>query len=87
MALGFFIALCITAMTLVCFFAPSDNVPVKGTYDPGFKEILLEGKAGESPLKVSAFYPVKKKAKYFPGKEKKKGPRWCPDGDHTTKGL
>ncbi len=39
MGLGFFIALCITAMTLVLFFSESANVPIRGRFDSGIREI------------------------------------------------
>ena len=35
-SLGMFIAISITAMTMVLFLAPSPNVPIQGHYSPGY---------------------------------------------------
>jgi len=39
LGLGFFIAICITAMTLTLFFSESKNVPARGDYESGYKEL------------------------------------------------
>lgn len=87
MSIGFFIAVCITAMTLVLFFSPSNNVPAKGKYDPGFKDIVIGQKAGERPIKMSIYYPTTKRKGFKIGKNKPNRPFWAPDGDKTVKGM
>jgi hypothetical protein len=74
-------------MTLVLFFSPSDNVPIKGNFSAGHKEIMLSDKVGDSPLKMSVFYPVEKKKGWNYGGDKTEKPNWCPDGPHTVNGM
>lgn len=88
MSVGFFIAVCITAMTLVLFFSPSNNVPIKGKYDSGYKEIMIGAKTGNKPIKMSVFYPTHKRKGWFnTGKDKKNRPFWAPDSENTVKGM
>ena len=88
LSLGFFIAVCITAMTLVLFFSPSKNVPARGNHGIAHKELMLSEKAGsdgETPLQVSAFYPTPKKKGWI--KEKMEKPTWAPNDKHTINGM
>ena len=88
MMIGFFISVCITAMTLVLFFSPSNNVPIKGDYDSGYKDIMIGEKTGDRPIKISIYYPVNKRKGWFnTGKDKKNKPFWAPDGQDTVKGM
>ena len=88
MCIGFFIAVCITAMTLVLFFSPSNNVPIKGKYDSGYKDIMIGEKTGDRPIRMSVFYPTtKNKGMFGIDKEKKNKPYWAPEGDNTVKGM
>lgn len=88
MCIGGFIAVCITAMTLVLFFSPSNNVPIKGNYDSGYKDIMIGDKTGDRPIRMSVFYPVFKRKGWFTKKEDRKNkPFWAPDGDNTVKGM
>lgn len=88
MSIGFFIAVCITAMTLVLFFGDSYNVPIKGKYDSGFKDVMIGDKAGDRPIRLSVFYPiVKKKGWFSKGKDKPNKPYWAPDGENTVRGM
>jgi len=84
LGLGFFIAICITAMTLVLFFSESQNVPARGDYETGYKEHELLDKGEERGIKMSIFYPIPKKG-WFANKGEK--PYWCPDGDKTVSGM
>lgn len=63
MGLGFFIALSITAMTLVLFFSESANVPIRGWFDSGFREHILQAK-GSDNIQMSVFYPIPKKKRF-----------------------
>ena len=87
MSIGFFIAVCITAMTLVLFFSPSNNVPIKGKHDSGYKEIMIGEKEGDNPIRVSVFYPTVKRKGFKVGKNKPNRPFWAPDGDKTVQGM
>ena len=87
MSIGFFIAVCITAMTLVLFFSPSHNVPIKGKYDTGFRDIMIGDKVGGRPLRLSVFYPTTKRRGFKVGKNKPNRPFWAPDGENTVKGM
>ena len=90
--MGFFISFSIMAFTLLMFFSPSDNVIIHGKYDVGFREMVLEAKAGSVPLKVSMFYPIDRQVRTFKDSiasrfTNDKKPLWAPDGEHTVKGL
>lgn len=87
MSIGFFIAVCITAMTLVLFFSPSNNVPIKGKSDTGFKDVLIGDKAGDRPIRLSVFYPTEKRKGFQVGKNKPNKPFWAPDGENTVRGM
>ena len=92
LSMGFFISFSIMAFTLLMFFSPSDNVIIHGKYEVGFKEMVLEAKAGSVPLKVSMFYPIDRKVRTFKDSiasrfTNDKYPLWAPDGEHTVKGL
>jgi hypothetical protein len=84
LGLGFFIAVSITAMTLVLFFSESSNVPARGEYDSGFKELTIKDKIAGDDIRMSAFYPIKKKGRFEKKGEK---PDWCPNGDKTISGM
>ena len=85
MGLGFFIALSITAMTLVLFFSESSNVPIRGRFDPGFREVALTDKMDDS-IQMSVFYPIPKKKSRFQ-KDRGENPKWCPNDARTISGL
>ena len=87
MCIGFFIAVCITAMTLVLFFSPSNNVPIKGKHDTGYKEVMIGAKGGDNPIRLSIFYPVPKRKGIKVGKNRPNKPFWAPDGPNTVKGM
>jgi len=87
MSIGFFIAVCITAMTLVLFFSPSNNVPIKGKSDTGFKDVLIGDKTGDRPIRLSVFYPTDKRKGFKIGKNAPNKPFWAPDGENTVRGM
>lgn len=88
MSIGFFIAVCITAMTLVLFFGDSYNVPIKGRYDSGYRDVMIGDKSGDRAIRLSVFYPITKKNGWFSsGKDKANKPYWAPDGENTVKGM
>lgn len=74
-------------MTLVLFFSPSNNVPVKGNHDPGYKDVMIGAKDGENPIRLSVFYPVPKRRGFQVGNNKPNKPFWAPDGPNTVKGM
>lgn len=87
MSIGFFIAVCITAMTLVLFFSPSNNVPIKGKYDAGYRDVMIGDKVGDVPLRMSVFYPTNKRKGFKVGSNKPNRPFWAPEGEDTVKGM
>lgn len=84
MGLGFFIALSITAMTLVLFFSESANVPIRGRFDSGFREVALKDKLDDT-LQMSLFYPIPKKGWF--AKNRGENPKWCPEDAWTISGI
>jgi hypothetical protein len=84
LGLGFFIAISITAMTLVQLFSESTNVPARGEFESGFKELALKNKLEGDDIKMSAFYPVRKRGRFEKKPEK---PDWCPNEAHTLNGM
>lgn len=87
MSIGFFIAVCITAMTLVLFFSPSHNVPIKGKHDCGYKDIMIGDKVGDRQIRMSVFYPTNKRKGFQVGKNKPNKAFWAPDGENTVRGM
>ena len=74
-------------MTLVLFFSPSNNVPIKGNHDPGYKEVIIGAKGDNNIISLSVFYPIKKRIGLQVGKNKPNKPFWAPDGPNTVKGM
>jgi hypothetical protein len=74
-------------MTLVLFFSPSNNVPIKGKHDTGYKEVMIGAKGGDNPIRISVFYPVPKRKGLKVGKNRPNKPFWAPDGPNTVKGM
>lgn len=74
-------------MTLVLFFSPSNNVPIKGKCDTGFKDAMIGDKAGDRPIRLSIFYPAEKRKGLQVGSNRPNKPFWAPDGENTVRGM